>query len=764
MNNINSALMQKISTNLASINATEVAREQATNKMLGRAAVNSGRSLADIKENQPALEKIFGGGATIQGANEQYVQRSLTDYATGAANNMQELRKIDSGKFAAMQADTIANQMTGDPKVDSMLMASSQKAVDLVTNLQYKENYAYIQEENLKAFNANISSSVDLSNIIKRKGDATSLAESQNMLRGAIQQPFDMDDDAYKQALLNNSLVLQGQGDNNLSAMIRSMNLNWTPEEVSKMDAGKVSYLAAKRKEDAIDLSIANAAIDNAVTSGIREGKPYGPEQIIADAKALDEVYGQGSTGGKLFGWLTQSITGDAKAILEQNNLEVYMGNAGGMLLSKPDADKAAIQFDTLIDTKTGEGKQYTPEQALAMKVGKWNETDINNSQVVREFTFKAANPLLQDGLINPGYLELLEGKFQQYLGTNKDKALDMLGDAPAIARFLAIQKETALTGNAKAAILKYADPKVVADAKAYSQTAQFRASVNELTTKVFEGEFNLFSKSVEPASDTSWMHDKIRATVLEQAEKGVPADQLVDASDAALYKTIEVVNGEYVNNLGKSLGARFNSIKSGEEVINTYLERHMDYFPTDTLQEDIKVRFNPSTGDTSFWLRDENGVNFAPYGTNFGVPFPTSEIARDNQAVIEEERLAQVHKELVINEHNITTRMAELKAHQTFTLTGHDKPFTKSNEELRAEAIADLQEEGTAGKLARIGSGALLELTKNWKKSVSGTKPEVEDSVIYGIVDNLASVPAEFKQTELYKAIQQLFPDTSLN
>ena len=254
-----------------------------------------GEALNEIKNDRPWYAKIFGDGATVEGARVYSIEKAASEFTLDVESAMPELRKLGPQEVGAELQALGAKRKTGDDIADAAIGLSVMKTMPTLLKAQAKEHYKYIQEQNQLAQGNAWMATGQAYQSAKASGNYGSDDEDTwrlNTVNGMRQMPG-QDDQSY-QTNLANYMVLQAEAGNfhtlNLAREAGFMTV--LPLQVRKaVESGINSYkrhAAAQARED-------YAGVRYSLMARIRAGERVSGKEVNAAYKAANEQYAQHS-------------------------------------------------------------------------------------------------------------------------------------------------------------------------------------------------------------------------------------------------------------------------------------------------------------------------------------------------------------------------------------------------------------------------------------------------------------------------------------
>lgn len=118
----------------------------------GAAQIVQGRTLKDVQKDQPWITRIFGPSASVKGAQAMTVLQAMNESQAQFMKDMPVLRTQgvdDVRQYLVNQAKQVN---VGDPAVDNLIRTKMMENWQPMLELHAKQNYAFVQEQNVNAF------------------------------------------------------------------------------------------------------------------------------------------------------------------------------------------------------------------------------------------------------------------------------------------------------------------------------------------------------------------------------------------------------------------------------------------------------------------------------------------------------------------------------------------------------------------------------------------------------------------------------------
>lgn len=184
-----------------------IAQRQQKAYFNGMAQVAQGNALTDIEKEQPWYSQLFGPNATVRGAQAMTVTTQVQQAQTEFLNNMPELKKMSPDDVRRFLVDQASQINVGDEGVNSMIQAKLAEGWQPMLEAHMKQHYAYIQDQNVRAFSGlQVSQGGYLQSIAKAgAGDFLSTETGQAAVKQTLSQIDTnpgMDDDSWRKATL----------------------------------------------------------------------------------------------------------------------------------------------------------------------------------------------------------------------------------------------------------------------------------------------------------------------------------------------------------------------------------------------------------------------------------------------------------------------------------------------------------------------------------------------------------------------------------
>jgi hypothetical protein len=243
----NDPLMATIMENASKITQTELNKSLAKDTMRGYLQMQEGATVQDVKENAPAIEQIFGEGASIRGAQAFVMQSSMDKHNLDIIENMNEYRKMSPEAFREQELDIFESFLTGDPDTDAQLSMMQAEMFRQSTADHTKANMAYEQEVNSAAWYGSAQTKVALTAALQ--GTAISDEEklhSQAMLEEVLARPDNMTVDSYNVAMTNLAAETMSNGNHTVVDYIDKSDIYFTASQLGELHKTEAAYSNAR--------------------------------------------------------------------------------------------------------------------------------------------------------------------------------------------------------------------------------------------------------------------------------------------------------------------------------------------------------------------------------------------------------------------------------------------------------------------------------------------------------------------------------------
>lgn len=363
-----------------------IQRKQQEQFLDGAARVMQGEAVKEIVDDQPFFSRLFGPGATQQGAQAMGAMARVADASTWAVESMPELRKQTPQEFRKTLTAQTETFMTGDPDTDFVIRKQLLEKWQPLMNMHVKEHYGYVQEQAKSAwYGLNMSNSKSF-NKFMTMSDGTprdpAVDDKAAMdLVAQLSQPSGVADKAYPSMLKDALTGMAESGDfHSISAARRGGLLNKLPpddaaEIENKQNAveqklygevlgtrefglPKVELLAAAR-HNAIPIADAYKAAD-ALNKSVN--RKYGTQSQYITEKELSAAYAQGLD--QKYAAAEKADKGLAELDKEarttrQNQAAFAVGNAGEIAALQEGGEKrmqldVGVAYATILKDKNG--------------------------------------------------------------------------------------------------------------------------------------------------------------------------------------------------------------------------------------------------------------------------------------------------------------------------------------------------------------------------------------------------------------------------
>ncbi|BAP15841.1 internal virion protein [Ralstonia phage RSJ2] len=313
----------------------------------GAAQVVQGKTLMEVQEQQPWMTRIFGPSASVRGAQAMTVMKSLADAQTGFMTDMPKLRtqSTDDVRRYLVQQATRVN--VGDPQMDNLIRSKMMENWQPMLELHAKENYKFVQEQNVNAFGQwHLSEGDALQATLKSGGNELS-PETTKMMRervlGGIERPAGMDETSYKKAIASSAQANLARGN---FAWFRIFKGSQQFTSMDAADQTKMLDLQLRYENQWKNKAAANE--DIGIRSSVMLAKAnaglLSPNEVIAAARDFNNEWY--ATTGSESPFFTMQDLGSA-----------IKGNVGAIL-------KAQERQDAKLEKLSDEGKKAAAKDA----------------------------------------------------------------------------------------------------------------------------------------------------------------------------------------------------------------------------------------------------------------------------------------------------------------------------------------------------------------------------------------------------------------
>lgn len=699
MASFNKVMLNKILTEAQNVSGDIIAKGQAQSRLEGTALAASGKGVKEIKEDMSTIERIFGGGATLQAAHEFALKAGEDDYISSINANMSELRTKTPDQFAKEQVNIFSDLMTGDAEMDREIMLRADTAVTAASKAHAKEHAVFTQERALSDYTNRVTKAH--ARLVSTHGkDEAALEEANSNLLEALKLPSGMDSGAHKEALLALDELFMAKGDDSIHR-----NLGKVTELLPEDMVAAVALEGLRHKkilsESALSIAKDVSDIEEAAAAGA------GDTKLISMLQDVVDRYGEGAVSqGKMTSILTARIRKHTEELTKQEKANLYM-KAGGGLNFKTKAEAEEAQEITFAAIR--EKYKDNPEVAEKLILQKWAQDDTVQPQLKRKTNFVASRPMV-NGEPNAQY-GIMIAELEPLMQANPDKTMAMFTNKADLQRYLTIRDAVnSEEFDAVSAMRIFEDNDAVKARMEYAKSPEMKKEIKKLAEDIRDGNYNL-----PLLNDKHWHALQNQPEVLAALESEMMraaaisghTDNLADATAAGLDKRYSFINGRLVHTGSKNLEHRLG-------VEGATADQVMGYFFDTTFKEEFpgyldttKIRFtlDKDSNKVVLWLENELGQLTAPAGTAFGrVSYPLDEIGAKytNEVLIPE----QEADALEASEHG-GNKLRDALNNLRFInkLTGSKK----SEEELEAEARRMLNTESAFHKAGRgVGEGLL--------------------------------------------------------
>lgn len=172
---INASLTNKIIASANQLQQGQVQKVRTQQYIQGRAAIKAGQSIQEVREAGPILNRIFGGGATLAGAQAQAIVQAGDAHALSMQENMHKYREQDTPSFVAAQEKYVTdNLLTGDESTDTLITLAAGESIAKAASVHMKQHAVFVQEKNRIEYENTVSgASALLQNSLEDKSMTT---------------------------------------------------------------------------------------------------------------------------------------------------------------------------------------------------------------------------------------------------------------------------------------------------------------------------------------------------------------------------------------------------------------------------------------------------------------------------------------------------------------------------------------------------------------------------------------------------------------
>lgn len=436
------------------------------------ANAGAGRSVKEIRDEQPAWETIFGPSATVQGAQARALQTASADFGNEAFSMIDTNKDMDPAAFHKKLAAGVGKHLTGDSITDTLITQAATEKVTEIAAMHYKVHSKYVQELNVQAYTSSVGATLKTleltlaqpEDVRSPEGDAKAHAALDEVLK----KPAHMDALSHQkknvELLINDlsrgSLILRDKLMPELSpsaaedAAIQAGDSKYAAGERAKLEVKKKNYNAklslgenpgaptfTPTDEDRAEIHAAYekgqdlinerrstevaahiVALENRAESG--EGwKTLIPAINNLDGKGFDLTLGQKE--GILRKHLTASEGNQKLALSAEAYRKFYPDKEGQQVVFaqiRQHADPRAVGFVSRENPNGIVGA--AGEEAVLRNISQ--RPDVIDENLKALFQQGLSAPLLQDGAKNPRFDDAFL-KFRELWRMNKEVALSYL-------------------------------------------------------------------------------------------------------------------------------------------------------------------------------------------------------------------------------------------------------------------------------------------------------------------------------------------------
>lgn len=256
----------------------------------GQIQASQGKGVAELRKNTPWYQKIFGEGASISGAMDYTVQKSVLDYTNQVDENMEAHRKMVPEAFIAQQQEQINSYLGEDEQTNQAILAAMSKAVPEAARKQAKEFKIYEQEYMFEKVSEAAASGLERVARARKNGDEDDYRAALEDLGTVIARPQGMDEDSYKSLMYQMAALESEQyGTDILSDRIEDLGLVSTIEDRANVIKTRETSAGVRAEEAAVTLGLAKSRLK------LRAESDEPLETLIQEIGFLRETYGNDS-------------------------------------------------------------------------------------------------------------------------------------------------------------------------------------------------------------------------------------------------------------------------------------------------------------------------------------------------------------------------------------------------------------------------------------------------------------------------------------
>lgn len=124
------------------------------------ANAGAGRSVKELRDEQPVFSTLFGPSATVQGAQARALQTATAEFGNEGLAMVDTHKDKDPAEFHKMLASTVGKHLTGDSITDTLITQASVDKVTEIAAMQYKAHAKYTQELNLHTYQSSVGTAL----------------------------------------------------------------------------------------------------------------------------------------------------------------------------------------------------------------------------------------------------------------------------------------------------------------------------------------------------------------------------------------------------------------------------------------------------------------------------------------------------------------------------------------------------------------------------------------------------------------------------
>lgn len=189
------------------------------------ANAGAGRSVKELRDEQPVFSTLFGPSATVQGASARALKTATAEFGNEALAMVDSYRDKDPAEFHKMLAGQVGKHLTGDSITDTLITQASAEKVTEIAAVHYKAHAKYVQELNVQTANAAINTEVKTLNLMlampKDQQSEEGIAKQRAALKAIVLDNQGQDPIAHQEMVHRNALFGLRSGDDTVYQLVR---------------------------------------------------------------------------------------------------------------------------------------------------------------------------------------------------------------------------------------------------------------------------------------------------------------------------------------------------------------------------------------------------------------------------------------------------------------------------------------------------------------------------------------------------------------